>query len=59
MSDDTQTAPIMDGSDDATDEQKRAGLVEQVDNDHEGETAGAKAERLRERLDETGVDPGA
>jgi hypothetical protein len=31
-----QSEPIMDGSTEATDEEKRAGLAEQVESDHRG-----------------------
>jgi len=51
-----QTSPIMDGSDDATNAEKLAGLKQQVDNDLSGETDEAKAEHLTVRMDESGVD---
>lgn len=57
MSTDDQTTPLMDGSDDATNDEKLAGLIEQVDNDHGDEGAGAMADHLRDRMDETKVDP--
>ena len=55
MSDNTQDAPIMDGSDDAGDQDKLSGLIEQVDEDHGGEGAGAMADELRDRTAETAV----
>lgn len=57
MSDSKQTAPIMDGSDDATDEEKRAGLAEQADHDRAGQGAGARADEFRKRLNDTDIDP--
>jgi hypothetical protein len=57
MSDHTQDQPVMDGSDDATNHEKLAGLVEQVDNDHGDEGAGAMADHLRDRMEETEVEP--
>lgn len=53
MSDETQDAPIMAGSDDASKDDRLSGLIEQVDQDHGGEGAGAMADRLRDRLPET------
>jgi len=55
MSDSTQNGPVMDGSDDATNHEKLAGLIEQVDHDHGGEGAGAMADHLRDRMEETKV----
>lgn len=57
MSDNTQPGPIMDGSDDATNEEKLAGLIEQVDHDHGSEGAGSMADHLRDRMAETEVEP--
>jgi hypothetical protein len=56
MSDTTQDGPVMDGSDDATNHEKLAGLIEQVEQDHGGEGAGAMADHLRDRLEETKVE---
>lgn len=53
MSDTEQNQPVMDGSGDATNDEKLSGLIEQVDNDHGDEGAGAMADALRERADET------
>lgn len=57
MSNEAQTGPVMDGSDDATNHEKLAGLVEQVDNDHGAEGAGSMADHLRDRMEETKVEP--
>lgn len=57
MSDHTQNGPVMDGSDDATKHEKLEGLIEQVDHDHGDEGAGAMADDLRDRMDETKVEP--
>ncbi|MBA8813823.1 hypothetical protein [Frigoribacterium faeni] len=57
MTDKTQNEPIMDGSDDATNGEKLHGLIEQVENDHGHEGAGAMADHLRDRMDETKVEP--
>ncbi len=46
----------MDGATDATNHEKLRGLIEQVDHDHHGEGAGAMADHLRDRMDETGVE---
>lgn len=56
MSDDEQTEPVMDGATEATNHEKLQGLIEQVDNDHRDEGAGAMADHLRDRMDETGVE---
>lgn len=53
----TRNEPVMDGSDDATDEQRLAGLIEQVEHDHGDEGAGAMADELRDRLPETEAAP--
>jgi hypothetical protein len=52
-----QARPMMEGSEDATNHEKLAGLVEQVDNDHGHEGAGSMAEHLRDRMEETKVAP--
>jgi len=57
MSDSTQSEPIMDGSTDATEKEKLAGLIEQVEHDHGGEGAGAMADHLRDRMAETAAEP--
>lgn len=57
MTDNTQNEPMMEGSGDATNHEKLKGLVEQVDNDRGDEGAGAMADELRDRMDETGVEP--
>ncbi|QCR42254.1 hypothetical protein C1N91_00585 [Curtobacterium sp. SGAir0471] len=54
--DEVQTAPVMDGATEATNEEKLHGLVEQVEHDHGHEGAGAMADHLRDRMDETGVE---
>ena len=46
----------MDGANEATNHEKLRGLIEQVDHDHPGEGAGAMADHLRDRMDETGVE---
>jgi len=56
MSENEQSRPVMDGSDDATNDEKLNGLVEQVDHDHGAEGAGAMADALRDRADETDTD---
>jgi hypothetical protein len=56
MSENEQSRPVMDGSDDATNDEKLSGLVEQVDHDHGAEGAGAMADALRDRADETDTD---
>ncbi|MFJ3033579.1 hypothetical protein ACIPC2_04090 [Curtobacterium pusillum] len=56
MSDHEQTEPVMDGATEATNHEKLHGLIEQVDQDHAGEGAGAMADHLRDRMDETGVE---
>ncbi|MET4052791.1 hypothetical protein ABID81_002163 [Frigoribacterium sp. PvP054] len=50
-----QTSPIMDGSDDATNAERLAGLQQQVDSDLAGATDDEKAEHLRVRMAETDV----
>lgn len=51
-----QTEPVMDGATDATNHEKLRGLIEQVHDDHHDEGAGAMADELRDRMDETGVE---
>lgn len=46
----------MAGSDDATNQEKLEGLIEQVDHDHGDEGAAAMADHLRDRVEETGVE---
>lgn len=53
MSDTEQNQPVMDGADDASNDEKLSGLIEQVDHDHGDEGAGAMADALRDRADET------
>ncbi|MBO0985730.1 hypothetical protein [Rathayibacter sp. SD072] len=56
MSENEQTGPVMDGAEDASNDEKLSGLVEQVDQDHGAEGAGAMADELRERADETDTE---
>jgi hypothetical protein len=56
MSDNEQTEPVMDGATDATNHEKLAGLIEQVNHDHGSEGAASMADHLRDRMDETGVE---
>lgn len=56
MTENTQDQPVMAGSDDATNHEKLAGLIEQVDHDHGDEGAAAMADHLRDRAEETGVE---
>jgi hypothetical protein len=57
MSDSTQSGPIMDGSDDATESEKLHGLIEQVEADRGDEGPGAMADELRDRLETTKAEP--
>lgn len=57
MSDNEQTEPVMDGATDATNHEKLSGLIEQVNHDHGTEGAASMADHLRDRMDETGVEP--
>ncbi len=57
MSDQHTGGPVMDGADDASDSDKLAGLIAQVDHDKGGEGAGAMADELRGRMAETEVEP--
>ncbi|AZZ56363.1 hypothetical protein [Rathayibacter iranicus] len=56
MSESEQDGPVMAGSDDAGNDEKLSGLIEQVEHDHGDEGAGAMAEALRDRADETDTD---
>lgn len=56
MSDTEQNQPVMDGADDASNDEKLSGLIEQVDHDHGDEGAGAMADALRDRADETDTE---
>ena len=56
MSETEQDQPVMDGSGDASNDEKLSGLIEQVDQDHGDEGAAAMADALRDRADETGTD---
>ncbi|SMH27667.1 hypothetical protein SAMN06295885_0020 [Rathayibacter oskolensis] len=56
MSDTEQNQPVMDGAGDASNDEKLSGLIEQVDNDHGDEGAGAMADALRARADETDTE---
>jgi hypothetical protein len=56
MSDSEQDKPVMDGADDATNAEKLHGLIEQVEHDHGAEGAGAMADHVRDRMEETGVE---
>ncbi|KQO81953.1 MULTISPECIES: hypothetical protein [unclassified Frigoribacterium] len=57
MTDEKQTEPIMDGATEATNDEKLSGLIEQVEHDHGDEGAGAMADHLRDRMDETRTEP--
>lgn len=58
MSDNTQTEPVMDGANEATDDEKLAGLITQVDHDHGVEDGASKAGHVQDRLDDrTGENP--
>lgn len=59
MSESTQSEPVMDGSDDATEADKRAGLAAQVEQDHADESDAAKAGHLQDRIAEADVEPDA
>jgi hypothetical protein len=56
MSENTQDQPVMAGSDDASNDEKLGGLIDQVEQDHGDEGAGAMADALRDRADETDTD---
>jgi hypothetical protein len=55
--DEEQTEPVMDGATDATNHDKLSGLIKQVEHDHGDEGAASMADHLRDRMDETGVEP--
>jgi len=55
MTENVQNQPIMDGATEATDDEKRKGLAEQVESDHEGDTEASKSDDLDTRLEETGL----
>ena len=57
MSENTRSEPVMAGSDDASNKDRLAGLIEQVEHDHGDEGAGAMADHLRNRMEETAVEP--
>lgn len=57
MSDNEQTEPVMDGATDATNKEKLDGLIEQVENDRGSEGASSMADELRNRMEETQVEP--
>ncbi|GGK97118.1 hypothetical protein GCM10009769_14110 [Curtobacterium luteum] len=46
----------MDGAEEATNEEKLHGLIEQVEHDHGHEGAASMADHLRDRAAETGVE---
>lgn len=52
-----QNEPVMDGANDATNEEKLHGLIEQVEHDHGEEGPAAMADHLRDRVAETGAEP--
>ena len=54
-----QNEPVMDGANDATNEEKLHGLIEQVEHDHGDEGPAAMADHLRDRMAETGAEPEA
>ena len=47
----------MAGSTDASEQEKLAGLIEQVEADHGDEGPGAMADHLRDRMEETKAEP--
>jgi hypothetical protein len=57
MSEKTQDEPVMAGSNDATDQEKLSGLIEQVEQDHGDEGPAAMADALRDRVKETESRP--
>lgn len=57
MSEKTQDEPVMAGSNDATDQEKLSGLIEQVEQDHGDEGPAAMADALRDRVKETEALP--
>lgn len=56
MSDNEQTHPMMEGSEEATNGEKLSGLIEQVEHDHGDEGAESMADHLRDRMEETKVE---
>ncbi|QEE62151.1 hypothetical protein FVA74_11640 [Salinibacterium sp. dk2585] len=53
----TQDGPIQDGSDDASNEQRLDGIIEQVRSDlRQGHTHESAEQMLRQRVRETGVE---
>ena len=52
-----QSEPVMEGANDATNEEKLHGLIEQVEQDHGDEGPAAMADHLRDRMAETGAEP--
>ncbi|PPH19064.1 hypothetical protein C5C31_13415 [Rathayibacter rathayi] len=53
---DKQNGPVMDGAEDASNDEKLSGLIDQVEHDHGAEGAGAMADALRDRAEETDID---
>ena len=47
----------MDGADDASNEEKLAGIAEQADHDHGTGQSAAKTEYLQDRVEEADVEP--
>ena len=57
MADNTeQNEPVMVGSDDATVDEKIAGIVAQVRQDHGGEDLPVVLAKIRERFDQAGIE---
>jgi hypothetical protein len=55
MSTHEQNEPIMDGAGEATEDEKRAGLEQQVAHDHGDDGSDAMKEDLRVRMEQTGI----
>ena len=51
-----QSEPVMEGANDASNEEKLHGLIEQVEQDHGDEGPAAMADHLRDRVAETGAE---
>lgn len=51
-----QNQPIMAGSTEATDEERRDGLAAQVESDHVGDAAGRASEDFEERARQAGLE---
>ncbi|RFA12515.1 hypothetical protein B7R22_15465 [Subtercola boreus] len=51
-----QSAPIMAGSDDATNEQKITGILAQTRQDHSGQSLAIVLHNLRERFEQADVE---